>query len=217
MISKVIFSVTGIGQPVLMADGVAKTNERILIVAPRALHTQWRADLQRAGADCSLFELTTPEKVASSSGSVLNTAGHVLVDEVFPASLSRIATALRDCDAPVTLRVGLGEYVRLALKLERSPMEAAKRIAECFSGEPMFIRCDEDAIGVLQELISAACEYDRGRGGVEARLSLEAIENLLKFPADFLFSDYVRATQVAASWSGLLRARSSDDNEPTNH
>lgn len=169
MISNVIFSMTGIGQPILMADSAAKVDGRVLIVAPKGVHEQWRRDMRELGVDTSRIDLVSPHRIVfDDPAKGLAEYAHIFVDDLDPTQLVGIAHALRETDVPVTLRVNEATYIQNALKLERSEEDAARRIYETLGGK--------------QE-----------NGAYYAEVSLSSFERLKQFPADFAPSLFLRS------------------------
>lgn len=107
MIEKILWTEIGIGQPASLAEGVVANGSSVVIVAPAALHSQWRFELERAG-------LRQPEAVTLMSPQALHKKGFpesaalIIIDDQFPESWKLIGDQVRPLwaqERPVWVRI----------------------------------------------------------------------------------------------------------------
>lgn len=211
MIKDVIFYHFGTGQKVVLASqmnpGAASIEEKVLLIAPRALHASWGQEMGRAGVDSKCVSMCGPEQVLRGTVS-LDEFNRVYVDELHPGVLLKIGSALRDAAADVTVLTSLEEYLRCAHVLEATPQAALDRLLATLADRPCFVRCDQSAFQtVLGVFHDAGFPYDLERGGVEGSFTAEMIKAMLDYPGDFRFyplpsmDDVIQAQSLQAAQS----------------
>lgn len=131
MIEKILWTEVGIGQPVSLAEGIVANGGSAVIVAPAALHTQWRHELERAGLQQpGAITLMSPQALYKKGFPESDTL--IVIDDQFPEMWEHIADQVRSLwaqDRPVWVRINHDnvEYL-LPKKVGDSAEEIAKTV-----------------------------------------------------------------------------------------
>ncbi len=110
MLEQIIWQETGIGQPAAIACGIVSRGVSVAVVAPKAIHSYWMEELNRAGVkDVSLLTPYAAHKNGVGAVSL------IVVDAIDPHSLLSLAPAIQNEPRPIWLRVDRHSFSKVNL------------------------------------------------------------------------------------------------------